>query len=85
MLLTPDLDAATVAKILGDTGKTALTQWVNGGGRYVGWQGGTDLATRLGLSTVTLTNPTSQVPGTLSGSTRPPTTRSPPASGGLTG
>ncbi|HEY2172837.1 MAG TPA: M14 family zinc carboxypeptidase [Mycobacteriales bacterium] len=65
VLLTPDLDAATVAKILGDTGKTALTQWVNGGGRYVGWQGGTDLATRLGLSTVTLTNPTSQVPGTL--------------------
>ncbi len=65
VLLTPDLDAGTVAKILGDAGKTALADWVNGGGRYVGWQGGTDLAARLGLSTVTLTAPTSQVPGTL--------------------
>ena len=36
-----------------------------GGGRYVGWQGGTRLAAALGITTATLAEPTSDIPGSL--------------------
>lgn len=65
MLLVPDNDAATLSSLMGDEGKAALSTWVNNGGHYIGWQGGTQLASLLGLSTAVLTNPTGQAPGTL--------------------
>jgi hypothetical protein len=65
VLLVPDGSAAGAYTALGDGGRTALQQWVHNGGRYVGWQGGTDLAARLGLTTAVLTEPTSDVPGSL--------------------
>ena len=65
VLLVPDGPADTGVAALGRTGADALSAWVNGGGRYVGWQGGTELASALGLSTATLTAPTSDVPGSL--------------------
>jgi hypothetical protein len=38
---------------------------VAGGGRYIGWQGGTRLAAALGITTATLAEPTSDIPGSL--------------------
>jgi hypothetical protein len=65
VLLTPNGPAATAYDQLGDGGRTALQKWAQDGGRYVGWQGGTELAARLGLTTAQLSEPTSDVPGTL--------------------
>ncbi|HEX6445200.1 MAG TPA: M14 family zinc carboxypeptidase, partial [Streptosporangiales bacterium] len=65
VLLVPDNDAQSTAQRMGTAGAQALSAWVNGGGHYVGWRGGTTLAAQLGLSTVQLADPTSQVPGTL--------------------
>lgn len=65
VLLVPDNDAKSTAERIGTAGAQALSAWVNGGGHYVGWRGGTTLAASLGLSTVQLADPTSQVPGTL--------------------
>jgi hypothetical protein len=65
VLLVPGGPAATADTALGAAGRTALRQWTQSGGRYVGWQGGAELAARLGLTTVTLSAPTSDVPGTL--------------------
>lgn len=65
VLLVPDNDAKSTAQRMGSAGAQALSAWVNGGGHYVGWRGGTTLAAQLGLSTVQLADPTSQVPGTL--------------------
>lgn len=65
VLLAPNGPAATAYTALGDAGRTALQAWAEGGGRYVGWQGGTELAARLGLTTATLSAPTSDIPGTM--------------------
>ncbi|HEY8480121.1 MAG TPA: M14 family zinc carboxypeptidase [Spirillospora sp.] len=65
VLLAPDGPAATAYDALGEAGRTALQEWTRGGGRYVGWQGGAQLAARLGLTTATLSEPTSDIPGTL--------------------
>ncbi|MGH3326653.1 MAG: M14 family zinc carboxypeptidase [Streptomycetales bacterium] len=65
VLLVPEGDAAAAHKGLGKAGRDALAAWVNGGGRYVGWQGGAELASRLGVSTARLSAPKSDVPGTL--------------------
>ena len=65
VVLVPDGSANAANTALGDAGRTALRDWVNGGGRYVGWAGGTQLAVLAGVSSVTLTEPTSDVPGTL--------------------
>ncbi|MQY02877.1 M14 family zinc carboxypeptidase [Actinomadura macrotermitis] len=65
VLLAPDGPAAGAYTALGDAGRAALQKWANDGGRYVGWQGGTELAARLGLTTTTLSDPTSDVPGTM--------------------
>jgi hypothetical protein len=45
--------------------RAALGEWVRGGGQYVGWSGGTLLAAQAGLSDVELSDPTSDVPGSL--------------------
>ncbi|MFI0485900.1 M14 family zinc carboxypeptidase [Actinomadura sp. 9N215] len=65
VLLTPDGPAKPAHDALGATGRAALQQWTRDGGRYVGWQGGTELAALLGLTTATLSEPTSDIPGTL--------------------
>ncbi|MFB4316676.1 M14 family zinc carboxypeptidase [Actinomadura sp. 21ATH] len=65
VLLVPNGPAATAYGQLGAAGQAALREWTRDGGRYVGWQGGTELAARLGLTTAQLSEPTSDVPGTL--------------------
>jgi hypothetical protein len=65
VLVTPDGPASSAYTALGDAGRAALQRWTRDGGRYIGWQGGTQLAARLGLTTATLAEPTSDIPGTL--------------------
>jgi hypothetical protein len=65
VLLVPGGPAGAAATALGDGGRAALRRWTEGGGRYVGWQGGARLAAQLGLTSATLSQPTSDVPGTL--------------------
>ncbi len=65
VLVTPDGDAEAAYELLGEGGRAALEQWVADGGRFVGIRGGTEVAARLGLTTATLTEPTSDVPGSL--------------------
>lgn len=65
VLVTPDGPAGPASTALGDAGRAALQRWTRDGGRYIGWQGGTELAARLGLTTATLAEPTSDIPGTL--------------------
>ncbi|UPK76822.1 hypothetical protein MU582_09330 [Nocardioidaceae bacterium SCSIO 66511] len=64
-LIVPDTDAETMADLIGADGADALRAWVSDGGHLIGWQGGTQLAAQLGLSTAVLTEPTGQAPGTL--------------------
>ncbi len=65
VVLVPDGSANAANTALGDAGRAALRDWVSGGGRYVGWAGGTQLAVLAGISGVTLTEPTSDIPGSL--------------------
>jgi len=65
VLVVPDGPVASGLAALGTAGRAALQDWVRGGGRYVGFRGGTEVALRLGLSTATLAAPTSDVPGSL--------------------
>ncbi len=66
VLLVGDGSASAARKDLGKKGAQALVDWVNEGGRYVGWRrGGTPLAASIGLSTAQLAEPSSDVPGSL--------------------
>jgi hypothetical protein len=66
VLLVPNGPASTAFTALGASGRQALVDWVNGGGRYVGWRrGGSVLAAQLGVTTATLREPTSSVAGAL--------------------
>jgi hypothetical protein len=66
VLLVPNGPASSAFNALGPTGRQAIVDWVNGGGRYVGWRrGGTVLAARLGISTAELSEPSSSVAGAL--------------------
>jgi hypothetical protein len=65
VLVVPDGPVVSGLAALGAGGQAALQGWVRGGGRYVGFRGGTEIAVRLGLSTATLAAPTSDVPGSL--------------------
>jgi hypothetical protein len=66
VLLVPNGPALTAFAALGATGRQAIVDWVNGGGRYVGWRrGGTVLAAQLGITTATLREPASEVAGAL--------------------
>ncbi len=58
-------DGDLAVQELGPDGVQAVKDWANDGGHWVSWREGTRLATLLGLSTVTLADPTSEVPGTL--------------------
>ena len=61
----PAGDGGAAVTELGPAGVQAVRDWANGGGHWISWAEGTRLATLLGLSTVTLADPTSEVPGTL--------------------
>ena len=65
VLVTPGGDYDAAYELLGEAGRAALQQWVSDGGRLVSMAGGTVLATMLGLSSATLSDPTSDVPGSL--------------------
>src|SRR5262249_14931544 len=65
VLLVPDGLPSIGRHRLGAAGRHALRDWVDGGGRYIGWWNGIRLAIRLQLSTVTLESSAANVPGTL--------------------
>jgi Zinc carboxypeptidase len=65
VLLVPNGVSTVASNALGPAGRRALVDWVNGGGRYVGWRGGADLAARLGITTALLSEPKSDIAGTL--------------------
>ncbi len=66
VLLVANGPANTGYNALGATGRQALVDWVNAGGRFVGWRrGGAVLAARLGITTAQLREPTSEVAGAL--------------------
>jgi hypothetical protein len=66
VLLVPNGPASTAFTALGPAGRQAIVDWVNAGGRYVGWRrGGAVLAARLGITTAQLREPTSEVAGAL--------------------
>src|SRR4029453_16743295 len=65
VLLVPNGGSTVASNALGPAGRRALVDWVNGGGRYVGWRGGADLAARLGITTALLSEPKSDIAGTV--------------------
>jgi hypothetical protein len=65
VLVVPDGYSNYAMQALGSKGKRALKQWVNDGGRYVGWQGGTRVAIKSGVSSVRLVGSKANAPGTL--------------------
>lgn len=65
VLLVPDGYANQAQQSLGNKGLKALAAWVEGGGRYVGYLGGTELAVAAGISTAVLQNTHTAAPGTL--------------------
>ena len=65
VLLVPDGYAKGGLQALGTKGQKALLAWVEGGGRYVGYRGGTELAVGAGLSTAVLQATHTAAPGTL--------------------
>jgi len=64
-VLIPNGVAAIANTQLGDAGRRALQGWVRGGGHLISWRGGAELAAQLGLTTALLSDPTSDVPGSL--------------------
>ncbi len=65
VLLVPDGYVNYGLQALGAQGKKALAAWVERGGRYVGYLGGTELAVKAGISTVVLQTSHTSAPGTL--------------------
>jgi hypothetical protein len=65
VLIVPDGYANYGLQALGAKGKKALLAWVRAGGRYVGWQGGAEIAAQTGVSTATLAASHTNMPGSL--------------------
>jgi hypothetical protein len=66
VLIVPNGSATAAYNALGTAGRQALVNWVNAGGRYVGFRrGGTPLAALLGITSATLREPASNVAGSL--------------------
>jgi zinc carboxypeptidase len=65
VLVVPNMYVPTINQVLGKAGKRALVDWVNAGGRYIGYRGGAELATRYGISTAQLQQPNTVIPGSL--------------------
>ena len=65
VLLVTNGNAETGSNALGPRGRKALEDWVEAGGRYVGWRGGVEVAARLGLTSAQVAAPKSDVAGAL--------------------
>ena len=65
VLVVPNGDAEATYDALGPDGRRTLREWVAAGGRVVSMRGGTQLAALLQLTTARLSDPTSDVPGSL--------------------
>jgi hypothetical protein len=65
VLVVGNVDSKPVYRRLGTGGRKALASWVTKGGRYVGWQEGALLASRLGISQVGMDAPKAESPGAL--------------------
>jgi hypothetical protein len=65
VVLIPNGSVSGGLNSLGAAGQAALTDWVNAGGHLVAWREGAALAAELGITTATLADPTSDVPGSL--------------------
>ncbi len=65
VLVVPSGSDSTAADTLGATGQAALAQWVRDGGRLVTLRDSSRLATRLGLTSASYTDATSDIPGSL--------------------
>lgn len=65
VLVVPNVDSETVFEDLTPTGRATLRRWLADGGRFVAMAGGTELAARLQLTTARLSQPTSDIPGSL--------------------
>jgi hypothetical protein len=65
VLVVPDGSASAGEKELGGAGVRAVRDWVAGGGRFVGLSGGAAFAGRAGLTTATMSSPSSEIPGSL--------------------
>ncbi len=65
VLLVTNGNAETASNALGPHGRKALEDWVETGGRYVGWRGGVEVAARLGLTSAQVAAPKSDVAGAL--------------------
>ena len=85
VLLVPNGVSTVASNALGPAGRPALIDWVNGGGRYVGWRGGAELAARLGITTALLASRSRTSPARSSGSRSTRRARWPPVSARSTG
>ncbi len=65
VLLVPGGNAERALELLGPRGRDQLQDWVAGGGRFVGWRGGAEVAVRLDITTARMKQPTSDIPGSL--------------------
>jgi hypothetical protein len=66
VLVVPGGGSKPALRRLGGAGRRAIVDWVNAGGRYVGYRGGgTRLAATIGLSTVLLSRAKADIPGSL--------------------
>ena len=65
VLVVPHGPADLAEERLGDEGTRQLREWLANGGRYVGWRGGAEIAARLSMTTARMTEPKSDVPGSL--------------------
>jgi hypothetical protein len=65
VLVVGNVDARPVYRRLGAEGRTALSDWVSAGGRYIGWQEGSQLAAALGISAVGMDTPKTRSPGAM--------------------
>ncbi|MEV0084611.1 M14 family metallopeptidase [Saccharopolyspora sp. NPDC050642] len=65
VLVVPNGPEAEAADSLGEQGRAALTEWVRGGGTLITLRDSSRLAARLGLTSATFAEPTSDIPGAL--------------------
>jgi len=65
VLLVTNGNPEVASNALGQRGRRALQSWVEGGGRYVGWRGGAEVAARVGITSALLSAPKSDVAGAL--------------------
>ncbi|MDA3644450.1 hypothetical protein LZ318_30430 [Saccharopolyspora indica] len=65
VLVIPNGSDQEAFDALGEQGRAALTEWVRGGGTLIALRDASRLAVRLGLTSATYAEPTSDVPGAL--------------------